>query len=195
MAKDIICSIDECNNPAITRGWCCAHYNRWKRNGDPRGVRTPNGAPISFIHQTLVTTSADCIFWPYSKNNMGYGVFNVGGAARLVHRYICELVNGPSDLEATHECGRGHLGCINPNHLTWKTHKDNHADREDHGTLGRGPENSQAKLTDADVLAIVADHRIYKLIAADFGVTESCIKAIKRGGSWSHLTGISVQKR
>jgi HNH endonuclease len=29
------CSIEGCDKPADTRGWCGAHYCRWKRTGDP----------------------------------------------------------------------------------------------------------------------------------------------------------------
>lgn len=35
------CSIDDCTNPAIARGWCTAHWTRWKRHGDPLGGGTP----------------------------------------------------------------------------------------------------------------------------------------------------------
>ena len=31
MRKQRICSIDECNNPAIAHGWCGKHYMRWRR--------------------------------------------------------------------------------------------------------------------------------------------------------------------
>lgn len=36
-----ICSIEGCKSPASARGWCKAHYSRWRRNGDPL-VRQPN---------------------------------------------------------------------------------------------------------------------------------------------------------
>ena len=34
------CSIDGCERPAATRGWCNAHYIRWRRSGDPLGCST-----------------------------------------------------------------------------------------------------------------------------------------------------------
>ena len=32
------CSITGCNRPTATRGWCAAHYTRWRRHGDVGGV-------------------------------------------------------------------------------------------------------------------------------------------------------------
>jgi hypothetical protein len=29
------CSIEGCDRPVLGRGWCTAHYQRWKRHGDP----------------------------------------------------------------------------------------------------------------------------------------------------------------
>lgn len=34
MAK-ATCSIDDCPKPRLSRGWCSAHYQRWKKYGDP----------------------------------------------------------------------------------------------------------------------------------------------------------------
>lgn len=34
MANDT-CSVDGCAKPSRNRGWCSAHYERWRRNGDP----------------------------------------------------------------------------------------------------------------------------------------------------------------
>lgn len=31
------CTIDGCQKPVLARGWCSAHWTRWKRHGDPLG--------------------------------------------------------------------------------------------------------------------------------------------------------------
>ena len=37
MDKSTTCSIEGCERAKLARGWCRAHYNRWKRHGDPLG--------------------------------------------------------------------------------------------------------------------------------------------------------------
>jgi DNA-binding transcriptional regulator YiaG len=51
---------------------------------------------------------------------------------------MCELAHGPAPSEkhqAAHNCGKGHLGCVNPAHLEWKTNLENQLDRFEHGTM------------------------------------------------------------
>lgn len=31
----MMCAVPGCEKPTRTRGWCGAHYERWRRNGDP----------------------------------------------------------------------------------------------------------------------------------------------------------------
>jgi len=45
---------------------------------------------------------------------------------------MCRLANGDPALpwlEASHTCEQGHLGCVNPKHLEWETHYENHQRR------------------------------------------------------------------
>jgi hypothetical protein len=39
------CSVQGCPNDAVTRGWCTAHYNRWRRTGDVRADVPIGGKP------------------------------------------------------------------------------------------------------------------------------------------------------
>ena len=41
------CSIDGCSKPEKSRGWCGAHYARWRRNGDPLTDRRPKAKPCA----------------------------------------------------------------------------------------------------------------------------------------------------
>lgn len=41
MTKDSRCSIEGCENPRSSRGWCGKHWKRWKAHGDPLVVRPP----------------------------------------------------------------------------------------------------------------------------------------------------------
>jgi len=47
-----MCSVEECDLPARSRGWCEKHYNRWLAHGDP-AVKLPPGRPKS-NHQCSV---------------------------------------------------------------------------------------------------------------------------------------------
>lgn len=44
VSRDLMmcCKIDGCDRPASSRGWCEAHYTRWRRHGTPFGGRSPN---------------------------------------------------------------------------------------------------------------------------------------------------------
>lgn len=140
------------------------------------------GSNATFIEQALQTTSDDCVFWPFGRNNKGYAVHKAG---KLVHRLICESVHGPAPgMVAAHSCGNGDKGCINPRHLSWKTFVANVHDKKAHGTWG-------TKLTEADVRSIrsmLGAGTAARQIASHFGVRKAAIYEIKNGVSWAWLT-------
>jgi hypothetical protein len=41
-----VCSVDGCPKLAKTRGWCSAHYERWRRNGDPGTAGDARRRPV-----------------------------------------------------------------------------------------------------------------------------------------------------
>lgn len=193
------CSIPECNGNASShasgaRGYCANHYYRLRTYGDPLGGGTSKGELIRFAEK--VATSAhgeDCVNWPYWTGANGYGMLTVAGRKVVATRYICQLAHGapPDDsFEAAHSCGNGHLGCINPNHLSWKSHIDNEADKKEHGTSNRGQRNGSAKLTEADAIAIfqLKGTMTQDAIASKFGVSRRYIGKIHAGQKWGWLT-------
>ena len=38
----VVCNIDGCDKIHHARGWCRAHYTRWRRFGDPLGFKPRN---------------------------------------------------------------------------------------------------------------------------------------------------------
>ena len=192
MATLRLCSIPDCGKRHFGRGWCMPHYKRWRRHGDPLLGNIAHGEALKYFTEIVLPYSGDeCLKWPYS-GVAGYGGIRIKGQHRLVHRLVCEHVNGPPptpDHEAAHLCGKGNEGCCAARHLVWKTHAGNMADTVGHGTSTKGERNPLAKLTDDDIRAIrlmrgAAPHSI---IAKQFGVSRSCIGFILQGKTWAHV--------
>lgn len=185
------CSIDGCDRPQRARGWCSAHWTRWRQHGDPRAGGTSPGAGLGFIDELLSSEPTDdCVDWPYGKRSNGYGVVWVDGKLQGAHRHVLSLVTGknPSGLDAAHLPGVCHTrSCVNPRHLRWATRAENLADKLIDGTDNRGEKNGQAKLTAEQVLAIRADDRVQRVVAADYGIGQQTVSEIKLGKKWGWL--------
>jgi hypothetical protein len=135
----------------------------------------------------------DCVTWPYTLAN-GYGVFSLYGQLHYAHRYLCELIHGPApstDHEATHSCGRGHLGCVNPLHLDWKTHSENQLDRARHGTRSTWSKRGKVSWQQVQEIRALIGTRPQREIAAIFGISRSQISWIATGKSWKKPKGVT----
>lgn len=197
------CSIDGCGRNAkgtgAAKGFCQQHYYRFSRYGDPTGGSTSWGEPSRFLQEVALPYKGDdCLAWPFSKAGKGYGSLWHDGKHMNAHRFICELVHGhppTAEHEAAHNCGNGHLACVNPSHLEWKTKTENEADKVIHGTIGLGERNPQAKLTEAQVIQIHAlkGMKSQRALAREFGVQQAAISRIHTGQRWAWLTEGSPQ--
>lgn len=49
-----LCDVDGCTVQARARGWCGAHYERWRRHGDPTGVPEPRVRPVAPSREELL---------------------------------------------------------------------------------------------------------------------------------------------
>ena len=186
-----ICTIDGCEKPHFARGYCSAHYTRMRRHGDPLGGGTPQGEPMEWLLSHLDYDSDKCLIWPYATAK-GYGMISFNGRQRVASNLMCELVNGkppPGKPEAAHSCGRGHEGCVNPNHLYWASHAENHQDKKKHGTTLLGTNHPMAKLSESEVRQIRSAHGSVRAddLAEQFNVSRSHIYLIWTRKLWRHI--------
>jgi hypothetical protein len=133
-----------------------------------------------------------CWLWTGNLNNFGYAKFWLNGRKVYVHRLALELHLGrplQPGMHAAHAahaiCGNRH--CCNPAHLREATCAENHADKIADGTMNHGERQGNSKLTDVHVLAIRADTRTQRAIAADYGIHQTAVSLIKKGKAWKHL--------
>lgn len=189
-----VCTVENCNLPHIARGYCEAHYRRWKAHGDPLGGGTAQGAVPKWIKEVaLPYAGVDCLIWPFSRLKDGYPQGGMPGfKGRRAHRVICEVVNGPPptpDHEAAHSCGRGDQACVHPLHLSWKTHAENEADKDEHGTRPLGSAHRGSRLTEEQVNEIrsLIGAFSHAAIAERFGVSRPTISLIAEGVTWAWL--------
>lgn len=166
------------------------HHTRWYNHGDPLAGGIYRGSTRSFIFNHLNHESDECLIWPYGRDK-GYAVAAVTGFdTKLVHRIMCILKHGPPPdplYYATHDCGNGHLGCINPKHVSWKTPKGNSDDKKLHGTYHRGERITWSKLTENQALYIKYSNQRHADLAAEFGVSIRNVRNIQSGLKWKHL--------
>lgn len=129
----------------------------------------------------------DCLIFPFSKQSNGYSQFKYKGRYYLAHRQMCRWRHGkpPSKYHfAAHSCGNGHLGCINPGHLSWKTPKENSADRLVHGTMSKKLSVSQIR----KIRRYLSETKLtYRQIGAKFGISAVMVHNIFHGRAWSCL--------
>jgi hypothetical protein len=158
----------------------------------------PRPAWLRVLDRTEITEDS-CWLWQGALNS-GYGIVQLGrgrGTARvhrvIYARFIAPLpVPPPAGPDIRHLC---HVrNCVNPAHLTLGTRAENMGDaRRASRRLGPrqgllGEANPHSKLTIADVLAIRADSRILREVAADYGVSLQAVWSIRKGRTWRHAT-------
>lgn len=197
MAVTRLCSVEGCGKRHRSHEYCGAHLERFKKHGDPLGGQPPRGTTVQWIKDHAAHVGDDCLPWPFSRTPNGYGCVTYNGRRRSASRVMCEVAHGPPPTpahEAAHSCGKGHEACMNPGHLSWKTHSGNQMDRHDHGTACAGDEQWMSKLTTADVLVIRAarGRETQQSLANRFGVYQQHISLIQRGMRWGWLTSDDI---
>lgn len=195
MAIQRTCSVKGCERHAHGRGYCLPHYKRWRRHGDPMlgQTRAKAGEPEEYLRAVVLNwAQPGCLIWPYCRSGNGYAAIQMGGSLRSVSRLVCELALGPAPaptFQAAHSCGRGHEGCVNKAHLSWKSASDNKADMVEHGTAQVGRRNGRTKLTETAVRHIrnSAGAVSNKDLAARYQITSGYVRQVQKLKTWRWL--------
>lgn len=148
------------------------------------------GRTLSFLEQHVAYRGDDCLRWPFARTEKGYGQVSIAHKIiRKAHRVMCELAHGPAPTEkhhAAHLCGKGHLGCVNPRHLAWKTERENKQDNARHGTLPRNRWGRAGKFTPEKIREIrqLAATTSQIKLSQQFGVSPSALRDIIKGKTY-----------
>ena len=102
---------------------------------------------------------------------------------------MCVLAHGEppeARYQAAHSCNNGHLGCVNPNHLSWKTPRGNTIDAIRSGKYGYSSAGRMGKLKSQQVSEIKAlAGRLTNLeLGILYKVHPETIAKIRRGETW-----------
>lgn len=118
-----LCSITGCGRESSARGWCSAHYKRWRRNGHPEAYKAYPDATMALDARTV--SEGDCLVWTGAKNAQGYGVTGRRAGSRLAHRHAWERENGPipEGMHVDHICHNP--ACVKVPHLRLATFATN----------------------------------------------------------------------
>lgn len=157
--------------------------------------RARRGSHQRFIEKVAVPyTGDDCLIWPFPYGDAPYPTTRWKGKCNSVHVHVCTLAHGPrpegEKITVAHSCGRGTDGCVNPNHLSWKTQRENIADKKSHGTEPVGEERWSSKLTEKEAIEIISmrgNGMKQKDIGEIYGIEQAHVSAIMTGKKWKHL--------
>ena len=139
----------------------------------------------------------DCINFNGHIATNGYGKINIKVDGRykveMAHRAAYADKHGPipKGMVVMHACDN--RACVNTEHLSLGTQKDNLADMVAKGRSARGSSHPNAKLCEGDIpriMDLLACGCTQSKIAAWFGISQAAVSNIKQGSKWAHVQGV-----
>jgi len=126
-----------------------------------------------------------CWIWLGSANSTNRGNFHLNGKNSATHAVYRLFVGDVSDnLWMLHNCHRGHLGCVNPDHMEPGTAPENARQRI---LQGRG---TNQKLWPSDIYYMrdkFEEGVSNEVLAKKFNISVSTVQSIRTGHRWGWL--------
>jgi hypothetical protein len=143
-----------------------------------------------FFAKIRKNDSTGCWEWTAQRDRCGYGRISKNQKPAIAHRVSYEMHKGPIPHGAfiMHSCDNP--ACVNPDHLSPGSHKDNMADMALKGRSPRGAMHPRpcAVLTERDVIEIRAARGVtQKMLGAKYGVGQDQISRIRAGKRWGYV--------
>lgn len=162
------------------------------------------GAEEKFWNRVQKGNENECWMWKRVRHrkkypSFSYGEFGFNGKRYLPHRFAYQLhyKQDPGELFVCHSCDNP--GCCNPHHLWLGTPGENNLDKIQKRRQQIGSEHHSAILDEEKVKEIVGlltnTTLTFQQIGDKFGVSMSAISSIRRGNTWSQVTGGKVKHR
>ncbi len=140
------------------------------------------------MEKTLVNAATGCWEWQGLRNKKGYGISSSRElTGQFLHRHSFELFCEPIEPGniVRHRCDNP--PCWNPAHLVQGTYSDNLTDAIARKRKPVGSQMYNAKLTEAEVLAIRASAEPNKIIADRYGIAAPNVSSIRLRKIWKHV--------
>ena len=172
------CTLKGCNRPHYGLGYCQRHYQRYRSTGSPHLSDKPHLTVLERLKANIVKMPNGCWLWTGPSKN-GYGVLPVRGKSELVHRlmwkHYVDEAGIPDDMVYRHDPTGEHKcikRCVNVNHGTIGTQKENMNDHDRTGQRHHNARNTDKQV--ARAIAVYADnpHFSYARIGRMFGVSD-----------------------
>ena len=192
------CKFQECSDAVFCRGYCKRHYARARRSGELQLNPLRAHGTVEERFWRRVEKTSGCWIWRGGVHSGGYGFMRGEGGRNApnvtVHRLSYEMHHGPipDGLVVMHACDNPL--CVNPDHLSVGTHKDNTQDMIAKGRAANnklpvsvGADNGRALLTESKVRYIRASTASHASLARRFGVSATCIASVRNRQTWSHV--------
>lgn len=143
------------------------------------------GPNLKWLRDHVGHEGEDCLIWPFHRDLKGYGRVQYGGSLKTASRVMCIFVHDDPPTpqhHAAHSCGNGHLGCVHPGHIRWRTPLQNRIEANEHGT---GNQPAPRRLTFDQVQDIRINPKSSYDLALEYGVHQDTIAQIRRGETWT----------